>query len=325
MNKERINRDDPGPVEMPLEDVLDLHFFQPKEVAPLLEEYLHACRQAGMYSVRIIHGKGAGVLKERVRNLIERSFLVASYSEAPLSAGGWGATLVEIKAVGGFEKAFIKALDGGAKAMGTVLDHTQMGLMALHAKEIVDWNRAANLTAITEPSVMAEKLFVDVLPVCAFVPLGVRLLDMGSGAGFPGVPLKIVRPDITVTLLDGRRKKANFLKQVIRITGLKGIDARQGRSEELVLKEEKSKRYSVVISKAVAGLEKLLRLSLPLVDQNGIVIAMKGVSLEDEIVSARSIIEEQGLWIKKMHYRLPFSGTMRSVAVIGRDGARPVS
>jgi 16S rRNA (guanine527-N7)-methyltransferase len=323
MKEDQINRDDGGAVEMPLEDVLDLHFFQPKEVGPLLEEYLHACRYADIYTVRIIHGKGKGVLKERVRNLLEKSPLVVSCSEAPLSAGGWGATLVEIRAPGVFEKAFVKALDKGARAMGTVLEHTQMGRMCLHAKEILDWNRSANLTAITEPDVMAEKLFVDVLPVCPLVPAGVRLLDIGSGGGFPGVPLKILRPDIKVTLLDGRRKKINFLKQVIRITGLKGIEARQDRAEALISKAETSKRYGVVISKAFAGLNKMLRLSLPLLDGKGLVIAMKGASLEDEIVSARSVIEEQGLWIEKKVYRLPFSGTKRSLAVLGRGGARP--
>jgi 16S rRNA (guanine527-N7)-methyltransferase len=324
MEKERINRDDVEPVEMPLEDVLDLHFFQPKEVPPLLEEYLHACRQSGMYSVRIIHGKGKGLLREQVRRLLGKSFLVASYSEAPLSAGGWGATLVEIKAAGGFEKQFIKTLDRGARAMGSVLDHTQMGLMALHAKELLDWNRAANLTAITDPNDMAEKLFLDILPVCAFVPLGVRLLDIGSGGGFPGVPLKIVRPDIKVTLLDGRRKKVNFLKQVIRIAGLKGIEALQGRAEDLVSQTEKSKAFGVVISKAVAELDKMLRLSLPLVDRGGIVVAMKGVAVEDEIFLARSIIEERGLRIETLGYRLPFSGIKRNLVVLGRDGAMRV-
>ena len=322
MKKGSINKDDGGAVEMPLEDVLDLHYFQPKEVGPLLEEYLHACRHAGIYSVRIIHGKGQGILKERVRNLLEKSSLVVSCSEAPLSAGGWGAVLAEIRAPGVFEKAFVKALDKGAKAMGTVLEHTQMGRMSLHAKELLDWNRTANLTAITEPEMMAEKLFVDVLPVCPLVPAGIRLLDIGSGGGFPGIPLKVLRPDIKVTLLDGRRKKINFLKQVIRITGLKGIEALQGRAEELKIKAEISKRYGVVISKAFAGLNKMLLLSLPLLDRNGLVIAMKGASLEDEVVLARSVIEEKGLWIEKTGYQLPFSGTRRSLVVLGRGNAR---
>jgi 16S rRNA (guanine527-N7)-methyltransferase len=127
-----------------------------------------------------------------------------------------------------------------------------------------------------------------------------------------------------VTLLDGRRKKVNFLKQVIRIAGLKGIEALQGRAEDLVSQTEKSKAFGVVISKAVAELDKLLRLSLPLVDRSGIVVAMKGAAVEDEIFLARSIIEEQGLRIETLGYRLPFSGIKRNLVVLGRDGAMRV-
>ena len=320
MQNERFNKEGTAPVEMPLEDVLDLHFFQPKEVAPLLEEYLHACRQAGIYTVRIIHGKGKGHLRERVRGLLRKLFLVASFSEAPPSAGGWGATLVEIKQAGDFEKQFIATLDKGARAMGVVLDHRQMGLMCLHAREIMDWNRSASLTAITDPKDMAERLFLDTLPACPFIPNRARLLDIGSGGGFPGMPIKIVRSDVAVTLLDGKRKKANFLNHVVRISGLKGIEAVQGRAEDFLLKKEKSKRYHLVISKAVAELTKLLQLSLPLVLPGGTIMAMKGPVLEHEMLSARAIIEEQRLRIKKHHYQLPFSGIKRSLVVVEKDG-----
>jgi len=322
MEKGQDNRDSMEALEVPLEDVLDLHCFQPKEVPGLLEEYFHACRHAGIYSVRIVHGKGRGVLRKRVRSLLRGSPLVASFSEAPLSSGGWGATLVEIKEWGGFEKDFVTALDEGAAAMGLPLDHTQMGLMALHARELLDWNRAANLTAITEPREMAEKLFLDILPVCDYVPVAARLLDIGSGGGFPGIPLKLIRPDIDVTLLDGKRKKVSFLKYVVRVLGLKGIQARQGRAEDFVPKTLDSKRlFGVVISKAVGELNSLLRLSLPLMDRDGIVIAMKGGGMEVEIGLASSTIENEGLRLRKTTYRLPFSGIKRGLVVLERKGA----
>jgi len=85
-----------GPVRIPIEDVLDLHAFRPKEIASLLEEYLNACRQARIYSVRIIHGKGRGVLKRRVESLLSKLPMVVSFSDAPATAGGWGATVVEL-------------------------------------------------------------------------------------------------------------------------------------------------------------------------------------------------------------------------------------
>ncbi|MDH3343755.1 MAG: Smr/MutS family protein [Desulfobacteraceae bacterium] len=85
------------PVRMPIEDILDLHTFKPKEVPDLLADYFYACIDAGIYSVRIVHGKGRGILKKRVQELLKKNPLVESYKNAPLEAGGWGATLVELK------------------------------------------------------------------------------------------------------------------------------------------------------------------------------------------------------------------------------------
>lgn len=85
------------PIKVPIEDVLDLHTFAPREIPSLLEEYLNACLEARLYSVRIIHGKGQGVLRNRVHGLLKRLPMVASYSEAPPHGGGWGATIVELK------------------------------------------------------------------------------------------------------------------------------------------------------------------------------------------------------------------------------------
>jgi len=82
---------------MPIEDILDLHTFKPKEVPDLLADYFYACIDAGIYSVRIVHGKGRGILKKRVQELLKKNPLVESYKNAPLEAGGWGATLVELK------------------------------------------------------------------------------------------------------------------------------------------------------------------------------------------------------------------------------------
>ena len=85
------------PVKMPIEDILDLHTFKPKEVPDLLVDYFSACIDAGIYSIRIVHGKGRGILKKRVQGLLKKNPLVESYRNAPLQAGGWGATLVELK------------------------------------------------------------------------------------------------------------------------------------------------------------------------------------------------------------------------------------
>ena len=97
MQNRPTNDDNETAVKIPIEDVLDLHTFRPKEIPSLLEEYLNACLEARIYSVRIIHGKGRGVLKRRVQGLLGQLPMVASFSDAPRSAGGWGATIVELK------------------------------------------------------------------------------------------------------------------------------------------------------------------------------------------------------------------------------------
>lgn len=85
------------PVQMPIEDELDLHTFNPKEVPDLLEDYFAECIKAGIFSVRVIHGKGTGVFKKKVHSCLKKNRLVASFSDAPANAGGWGATIVELK------------------------------------------------------------------------------------------------------------------------------------------------------------------------------------------------------------------------------------
>jgi DNA-nicking Smr family endonuclease len=97
MQKGPTDSDHEGPVRIPVEDVLDLHTFRPKEIASLLEEYLRACLQARIYSVRIIHGKGQGILKKRVQGLLGKLPMVVSFTDAPSTAGGWGATIVELR------------------------------------------------------------------------------------------------------------------------------------------------------------------------------------------------------------------------------------
>ncbi len=312
------------PIEIPIQDVLDLHAFQPQEVPGLLEEYFCACRQADIYSVRIIHGKGQGFLRNRVRGLLAKSSVVSSFSEGPASAGGWGATLVELRRGVGSEpaegKVFVNRLNRGARAMGVHLDRAQLDLFALHAKELLEWNEFAGLTATVEPTEMAEKLFLDVLPVLAYVPTGARVLDIGSGGGFPGLPLKVIRPDLDMTLIDGKRKKINFVKHVARAMGLAGIKVQHARAEDVAgdILRSRTAGYDVVISKAVATLDKLVRLSVPLLHEAGMIIAMKGASVGDEVENARRFIESGRMQAEKKEYRLPLLGTERSLVILSK-------
>jgi 16S rRNA (guanine527-N7)-methyltransferase len=312
------NSDHTKPVRVPIADVLDLHTFSPKEIPSLLKEYLNACREAKIYSVRIIHGKGKGFQKNRVRSLLKGLPMVASFSEAPPSAGGWGATIVELKQEIDFESPkWAQLLDEGAKSMGMDLDRSQIAQFAVHATELLAWNRFANLTAITDPVDIAVKHFLDSLQVSPLLPSGSWLLDIGSGGGFPGIPLKILRPDLHVMLIDASRKKVSFQKHIISALELKDVEARHIRAEDLKRElRPESRRYDVIVSKAVSRLDRFMEQALPLLGRPGMLIAMKGSSVDTEVETARSRIQAEGFSLGMKKYRLPYLDIERCLIML---------
>ena len=315
-------------VKIPIEDVLDLHTFSPKDLPSLLKEYLNVCRKAGIYSVRIIHGKGKGFLRNRVHGLLKDFPMVVSFSEAPSSAGGWGATIVELTKEIEFESTeWAHIIDKGAMAMGICLERSQITRFAVHAKELMAWNRFAKLTAITDPVEIAVKQFLDIMPLFPLLPPGSRLLDIGSGGGFPGIPLKIMRPDLEVTLIDASRKKVSFQKHIIRTLALKDIESHHIRAEELKRELEgggqyggaELRPYDVIVSKAVSKLDRFLDQAIPLLGRPGIMVAMKGRSVETELESVRSKIEAEGLAVATKKYRLPHIDIERCLIILSNS------
>ncbi len=309
---------DTKPVHVPIEDVLDLHTFSPKEIPSLLKEYLNACRKANIYSVRIIHGKGKGFLKNRVHSLLKKLPMVLSFSDAPPLAGGWGATLVELRREADFESPeWTQLLDEGARLMGMSIAQPQIAQFAIHAKELMAWNRFMNLTAITDPVEIAVKQFLDTLPLSLLLPQRLSVLDIGSGGGFPGIPLKILRPDLHVLQIDASRKKVSFQKHIIRTLRLKDIEARHIRAEDLTRElPPDSSRYDAIVSKAVSKLDTFLNQARPLLQRPGIMIAMKGTSVESEVEAARSRIEVEGLTVTVKKYRLPYLDMQRCLIIL---------
>lgn len=333
------------PVEIPIQDVLDLHTFIPKEIPSLLKEYLNACRKANIYSVRIIHGKGKGFLKNRVRGLLKDFPMVASFSDASSSAGGWGATIVELRREVDYDSSeWAHILVEGARTMGMCLERSQIAQFAIHAKELMAWNRFANLTAITDPVEIAVKQFLDTLPLYPLLPRVSRVLDIGSGGGFPGIPLKIMRPDLEMTLIDASRKKVSFQKHIIRTLALKDIEARHVRAEELRRElqntptqtlplqeggqgggEGELRPFDVIVSKAVSRLDRFLDQAIPLLRRPGMMIAMKGRSVETELEYARSKIKAEGLTVTMKKYRLPHLDLERCLIILSNsiDALKP--
>lgn len=165
-----------------------------------------------------------------------------------------------------------------------------------YAELLSEWNRKFNLTAITEEEEVEVKHFADSLSLLnvSEIPEGAKLLDIGSGAGFPGIPVKLARPDLDIVLLDSLNKRITFLNTVIEELKLQGISAIHGRAEELARKTEFRERFDVVTSRAVARLNLLCEYALPFVRQGGMFVAMKGSEVSAEISEAETAIRLLG-------------------------------
>ena len=185
----------------------------------------------------------------------------------------------------------------GARQLGIELDASQLDRFERFYREMVDWNRTINLTTVTEYEEVQTRHFLDSLTVSAAIPspalTGAKLLDVGSGAGLPGVPLAIAHPGLNVMLLEATQKKAVFLEHLV---GKLGLDAGvlTGRAESLARDASLRERFDVVVSRAVARLPVLVELTLPFCRVGGIVVAQKSRSAKPEIEEAEPAIGRLG-------------------------------
>ena len=204
----------------------------------------------------------------------------------------------------------------GARKLGIQIDERVSASFSTHAFELIHWNRKINLTAITDPREIAIKHFLDSLAPAAYVPDRGRLLDIGSGGGFPGIPLKILKPSITALLVDGARKKINFLKHVIRALKLENIEARQIRTETLLQEAAYAACFDIVISRALSDLSTFVKCALPLLTTRGTIIAMKGEvdPQELDVMRADAPADQYSLEIKT--YALPSIDSQRSLVIL---------
>ena len=189
-------------------------------------------------------------------------------------------------------------IEGGAR-LGIDLDGEQVERFMSYHNELIVWNENVNLTAVTGWEEVQERHFLDSLAVASALPANVldgrgRLLDMGSGAGFPGLPLKIAYPRIDVTLLEATAKKTAFLRHVVDKLGLDAVEVVTGRAEEEAHGPEMRERFGAVVSRAVARLDVLAELCLPFCSVGGMMIAQKGPQPEVELCEARNAIATLG-------------------------------
>ena len=198
-----------------------------------------------------------------------------------------------------------------AQKKGFLLSEEIVQKFELYYKELLDWNAKISLTTITEPADAAIKHFLDSILLLHYIPLTGGLIDIGTGAGFPGIPLKIMKPELSVVLVEAVRKKANFLKQIIRLLNLDGIEVYNGRIEAY----SRSEAFDYAVSRAFSELGMFCRLAGPFIKPGGRLLAMKG-SDEKELAAAQGMAAH-GLTCSAIQtYELPLQKGRRSLIIM---------
>ena len=220
----------------------------------------------------------------------------------------------------------IEALLKGVGDLNIELSQVQAERFVKYKELLKEWNKKINITAITEDDEIDIKHFLDSLtPVATrLFENSIKLIDIGTGGGFPGLPLKIYNEGLKVTLLDSLNKRIAFLKEVIEALGLKDIEAIHGRAEEFGRKEDFREQYDISISRAVASLNTLSEYCIPFVKVGGYFVSMKGPDVEDELREAEGGIKILGGKIVEVAtVKIPLSDIVHTLIIIEKIKETP--
>ena len=222
-----------------------------------------------------------------------------------------------------------KTIVDGAGGLGIDVQPGQVDQFAIHASTLIEWNQKINLTAIDSPLDMAIKHFLDSIIPFTYITPGSRLLDVGSGAGFPGIPLKVMLPSLNVTLVDATRKKVSFLNHVIQQLRLRNITAIHSRVENL--QQEREGKFDMIVCRAFSSLNGFVEKSLPLLAPDGLLMAFKGKNVEPDLNQMSTSQEasktflvsgndppNKRLQMKFIHFNLPFLDLSRTLILLHR-------
>ena len=209
------------------------------------------------------------------------------------------------------EDATSELLKQGLKELGLVASYDKINAFMTYLSELKKWNKAYNITAVKKDGDIVVKHFLDSLLYLKALPeSGIRIADIGSGGGFPGVPLKIIRPEMEVYLIEPSRKKCAFLRHIVRQLRLKNTEVIEKRIEEVRINQELSEPVDVAVSRALFDISKFVRKTAAIVKEGGVLVLNKGPRIKEELKALKDIRYEL------LTVKLPLSQITRYILVV---------
>ena len=223
------------------------------------------------------------------------------------------------------KEEFVEIIQKYLKKIDIKLNEDQIEKFYVYMNILLEWNEKMNLTAIIDPNEIILKHFIDSIIISKYVNENANVVDVGTGAGFPGIPLKIVRNDINIVLVDSLNKRINFLQEVIKELKFSKIEAIHSRVEEFAKKREYREKFDYATSRAVANLSTLSEYLVPLIKVGGKCICMKGPNVDEEIKDGKNAILILGGKLEKIDkLKLPDSDICRTIITVGKVKNTPL-
>ena len=218
------------------------------------------------------------------------------------------------------KKIFFEKIQENSKVLGFNFSVEQLEKFYKYMNLLIEWNEKMNLTAITEPNDIILKHFIDSITINKYIENTAKVVDVGTGAGFPGIPLSIIRTDLQITLVDSLNKRLIFLQEIKKELELKNIDIVHARVEEIGQNKNYRETFDIATSRAVANLSTLSEYLVPLVKIKGKCVCMKASDAEEEIKQAENAVNILGGKIVKVEkFNLPNSDIGRTIIIINKE------
>ena len=220
-------------------------------------------------------------------------------------------------------KEFEKEILENSKEINVVITEDEIKSLYQYMKLMLEWNKNINLTAITDEKEVIIKHFIDSISINKYIKEANKIMDIGTGAGFPGIPLKILNKDIEFILVDSLNKRINFLEEVKKELSLNKLELLHARAEELAKNKKYRENVDIVVSRAVARLRVLAEYMLPFVQENGLCICMKGPNIEEELEESKKALDILGGKIENIEHIILPGNLERNIVLIRKIKRTP--